>query len=409
METNNTDTAAQARIEDVADCAAQVDAQVKRVLGRVMAQRRSVEVAFAYAVALSPGTRANCWAIAEAAGHEGWHRMQGLLGSYVWDWKDLRARLPALAAAWLPGDGADLIGPGIAIDETADLKAGDFTACVAPQHAGVTNSVENCVTTVFSAYVTPGGQAWADFDVYMPGRWAKDMPRRREAGIPDDLEFATKPQLAIRQLERLVAAGLPLRWAAADEVYGRSSKLRKACKKARIASVFIVPCNFTVTTPAGNAITAEEAVADAVFERRSCGNGSKGPRYSDWSLVATADPRESLLIRRLISRPDQYTFYLCYAPEGRPATLTCFVTIAGRRWPVEETFKTGKDVLGWDQSQTRSFDGICQAHRPGRPRPAPEHRHPQRPDRRHHPPARPLRERHRNRTRHPRRHGRERR
>ena len=124
METNNTDTAASARIEDVADCAAQVDAQVKRVLGRVMAQRRSVEVAFAYAVALSPGTRANCWAVAEAAGHEGWHRMQGLLGSYVWDWKDLRAGLPALAAAWLPGDGADLIGPGIAIDETADLKAG---------------------------------------------------------------------------------------------------------------------------------------------------------------------------------------------------------------------------------------------------------------------------------------------
>ena len=193
----------------------------------------------------------------------------------------------------------------------------------------------------------------------MPERWAKDMRRRREAGIPDDLEFATKPQLAIRQLERLAAAGLPLRWAAADEVYGRSSKLRKACKKARIASVFIVPCNFTVTTPAGSAITAEEAVADAVFERRSCGNGSKGPRYSDWSLVATADPRESLLIRRLISRPDQYTFCLCYAPEGRPATLTCFVTIAGRRWPAEETFKTGKDVLGWDQSQTRSFDGIC--------------------------------------------------
>ena len=53
-----------------------VDAQVRAVLGRVMARRRSVEVAFAYASALSPGTRANCWAIAEAAGHEGWGRMQ---------------------------------------------------------------------------------------------------------------------------------------------------------------------------------------------------------------------------------------------------------------------------------------------------------------------------------------------
>ena len=73
-----------------------------------------------------------------------------------------------------------------------------------------------------------------------------------------------------------------------------------------------------------------------MFERRSCGNGEKGPRYSDWALAATADPREFLLIRRLPSREkNQYTFYLCWAPEGRPATMTYFITIAGRRWPVE--------------------------------------------------------------------------
>ena len=51
--------------------------------------------------------------------------MQGLLGSYQWDWKELRAQLPALAAAWIPVPGGDLIGPGIAIDETAQLKNGD--------------------------------------------------------------------------------------------------------------------------------------------------------------------------------------------------------------------------------------------------------------------------------------------
>ncbi len=149
-------------------------AQVRVVLGRVMAQRRSVEVAFGYAAALSPDRRANCWALAEAAGHEGWHRMQALLGTYRWEWRDLRAELPALAAAWLPDGQDDLIGPGIAIDETAQLKNGDATACVAPQHAWCTGKVENCVTTVFSAYVTAGGQAWADFDVYMPQRWASE-------------------------------------------------------------------------------------------------------------------------------------------------------------------------------------------------------------------------------------------
>ena len=111
------------------------------------------------------------------------------------------------------------------------------------------------MTTVFSACVTAGGQAWADFDVYMPGRWAKDMPRRREAGIPDDLAFATKPQLAIGKLERLVAAGLPLLWAAADEVYGRSGKLRKACRKAR-TGVRWSSCPATSRhPPGGNVIT----------------------------------------------------------------------------------------------------------------------------------------------------------
>jgi DDE superfamily endonuclease len=212
---------------------------------------------------------------------------------------------------------------------------------------------------VFSAYVTAHAQAWADFDVYMPERWAQDLPRRAAAGIPDGLEFATKPQLAINQLERLLAAGLPARWIAFDEVYGRSGKLRTTAAKAGLAYVAIIPCDYQVTLPSGTAIRADEAVKDAVFERRSCGNGSKGPRYSDWAMTATSIPGQYLLIRRLISRPGQFTFYLCWAPPGRPATLTYFITIAGRRWPVEETFKTGKDVHGWDQSQVRGFEAIC--------------------------------------------------
>jgi SRSO17 transposase len=324
-----------------------------------MAQQRSAGTGFGYVCALAPGVRANCWDLAEAAGHEGWHRMQALLSTYKWDWKELRAQLPALAAAWLPGRDGDLIGPGIAIDETAQLKKGDATACVAPQHAGCTGKVENCVTTVFSAYVTPAGAAWADFDIYMPKRWAQDLPRRRAAGIPDDLAFTTKPQLAIGQLRRLKAAGLPARWTAADEVYGRSSAFREACQEAGLAYVVIIPCDYRITTPACTTVRAGEAAADAVFERRSCGTGTKGPRLSDWALIATGRPREFLLIRRLLSRPDQLTYYLCWAPEDRPATTTYFIAIAGRRWPAEETVKTGKDILGWDQSQARVWDAAC--------------------------------------------------
>src|SRR5260370_7886734 len=146
--------------------------------------------------------------MSETAGHEGPHRMQSLLRSYKWPWEKVRAALPALAAACLAEDQGDLMGPGVASDETADLKKGNSTACVSPQHAGVTGKVENCVTWVFAALVTASGQAWVDFDMYMPDCWAKDPGRRRKAGIPGRLKFATKPDLAITHLRRLAPSGL---------------------------------------------------------------------------------------------------------------------------------------------------------------------------------------------------------
>ena len=286
--------------------------------------------------------------------------MQALLSRWKWPWEKAREELPGLAAACLPEDPDDPACPGLAIDETADLRKGNATACVAPQHAGVTGKVEICVTWAFTALVTAFGQAWIDFDVYMPKSWADDSVRRRKAGIPGKLTFATKPELAIAQVKRLMAAGTRAVWAAADEVYGRSGEFRAALRALSLAYVVIVPCSQPVTLAKDKVIRADQAIPDAVFERRSCGNGEKGPRYGDWALIATADPRELLLIRRLPDRErNQYTFYLCWAPEGRPATMTYFITIAGRRWPIETTFKTGKTLSGRDQCQARTWHAIC--------------------------------------------------
>ena len=328
-------TAAGASIEDVLDCTARADALVSGVLTGVMTQRRAVGTALDYVRALSRKVAGNCWSMSETAGHEGPHRMQSLLRSYKWSWEKARAALPALAAACLADDPGDRIGPGVAFDETADLKKGSSTACVSPQHAGVTGKVENCVSWVFAALVTASGQAWADFDMYMPDCWAKDPGRRRKAGIPGRLKFATKPDLAIAQLRRLAASGLRFFWVAADEVYGRSGLFRETCRELSLAYVMIIPCDYRVTIAGKISVRADGMINDAVFERRSCGNGTKGPRYGDWAMIATARPREFLLIRRLDREKNPYTFYLCWAPEGRPATMTYFITIAGRRWPVE--------------------------------------------------------------------------
>ena len=224
--------------------------------------------------------------------------------------------------------------------------------------------MENCVTTVFSAWVTTSGQAWADFDVFMPGAVGEGPDGG--AGppeIPAKLERKTKPQLAIGQIGRLLDAGLPAKWAAYDEVYGRSGELRRFCESRDLAYVAVIPRDFRVTLPSGAVVRADQAAGNAVFERRSCGNGAKGPRLADWALLATSSPRHVLLIRRLLSRPDDLAFYLCWSPQGTPATMTYFITIAGRRWPAEQAFKTGKDILGWDQSQARTWDAVL----PGTP------------------------------------------
>jgi SRSO17 transposase len=353
-------TAAPASIGDVLASIERADALVMRFLAVLMRQQRSLAAAMGYILALGRDVRANCWDLAERAGDGKPYRFHRLLRSYRWSWEDGREMLPGLAQQVLGTEPDDEIGPGLAVDETTDLKKGTATACVSPQHSGVTGRVENCVTWVFSALVTASAQAWAWFDLYMPEEtWAKNLQRRKKAGIPGDLAFATKPQLAIAQVKTLVALGIRFLWVAADEVYGRSKDFRDTCRVLGLSYVVIIPCDYKVTLARNTApARADEAAARAVFERRSAGNGTKGPRYSDWALIATASPDEFLMVRRLDRGENEYTYYVCHAAAGRPATLTYFVTIAGRRWPVETSFKNGKDAFGWDQSQARTWNGL---------------------------------------------------
>lgn len=348
-----------ASIGDPVAAVARANALVSAVLGRLLKRKRSIAAALMYMLALGRDVRANCWDLSEKAGLEpGDGTFHRLLGRYRWSWEQGRDMLPRLAQEALgtgPDDDGE-IGPGLAVDETTDLKRGMATACVSPQHSGVTGKTENCVTWVFSALVTSTGQCWAWFDLYMPECWAKDPARRKKAGIPRGLRFATKPELAIAQVRAVIECGVRICWVAADEVYGRSGDFRAACRAAFLSYVVIIPCDYKVTLAKGTAkVRADKAARDAVFERRSAGNGTKGPRYGWWALLATADPEEFLLVRKLEREKNPYTYYLCHAAPGHPATLKYFVLITGSRWPVETSFKSGKDGFGWDQSQVATW------------------------------------------------------
>jgi SRSO17 transposase len=259
-----------------------------RIAGR-FAQACSRKRARAYLLGLlSRSERKIGWTIAELAGDATPDGMQRLLNFYSWSADAVRDDLRSYVTAAIGDPGGVLIP-----DETGFLKKGMMSAGVARQYSGTAGRVENCQVGVFLAFAVPGGgRALIDRELYLPQSWTDDRDRCQQAGIPDDRQFATKPELARQMIERAIGAGMPFRWVAADEVYGQHTPLRDWLEQQRVRYVLAVPKSFTVVTGAGK-IRADEltaAVPAAGWQQVSCGQGAKGPRYYDWALIATTSP-----------------------------------------------------------------------------------------------------------------------
>jgi SRSO17 transposase len=145
----------------------------------------------------------NCWTLAGQAGDATPDKMQRLLERAAWDAADAMAVVREFAVAHL-GDPA---GAVLVVDESGQEKAGEHTAGVKRQYLGCAGRVANGINVVYASYAAPAGHAVIDARLYVPADWAGDRDRRRGAGIPEDLEFATKPQLAGEIIKDLLAEG----------------------------------------------------------------------------------------------------------------------------------------------------------------------------------------------------------
>jgi SRSO17 transposase len=245
------------------------------------------------------------------------------------------------------------------VDETGDVKKGSRTVGVRRQYTGTAGRIENSQVAVFLTYAARRGHGFLDRRLYLPRSWTSDPDRRRAAGIPVGVEFATKPALATAMIADAVAAGVPARWVAGDEVYGADPRLRETVRALGLGYVLQVAANRRVTTPAGvfrvDALPA--LIPEKAWHEYSAGAGSKGPRYYAWAWVELlpdgAQPgRYQLLIRR--NRATGELAYLrCYAPV--PVPLSTLVRVAGQRWRIEESFQAAKELVGLDQHQVRRW------------------------------------------------------
>ncbi|WP_433132567.1 IS701 family transposase [Micromonospora sp. CA-240977] len=129
------------------------------------------------------------------------------------------------------------------VDETGILKKGIKSAGVQRQYSGTAGRTENCQLGVFLAYASPHGRTLIDQELYLPRGWCDTLARRAEAGIAPGVEFATKPALGLRMIERAITAGLPAKWVTADEATGRTRSSGPGCSSR--ASATSSPCPAT--------------------------------------------------------------------------------------------------------------------------------------------------------------------
>lgn len=279
----------------------------------------------------------NCWTLAEAAGHASPCPMQHLLSRARCD---DRAMLDA-AADWtveqLNGEQAGTGGDAILIvDETSDEKSSADCAGAARQYCGATGSIALCQVAVTLTYAVPAGHALIGRALYLPADWAADEERRELAGVPDEVMFATKPELAGELLKQAHDRGISASFVAGDEVYG-CLDLRRSIRGLRSGYVMAVRSNHMVTLPSGRRLTVKTArnlVRPSMWQRMRTGSATKGAKDYHWAMIEITpddtpgghDDGHAFLLLRRHRYTGTISYYLCWSP--RPVPLAKLIEVA---------------------------------------------------------------------------------
>jgi SRSO17 transposase len=304
----------------------------------------------------------NCWTLAEAAGHASPYRMQHLLSRARVDERQMLDAAADWAAARLTA-GQDEDDVVLIVDETADEKSSADCAGAARQYSGTVGGIAMCQVAVTLTCAAPAGHALIGRALYLPADWAADEERRELAGVPDEVMFATKPQLAGDLLQRAHDRGIRAGFTAGDEVYG-GLDLRKSIRERGAGYVMAVRSNYMVTVAPGRRLTVKTAASLAkpgMWQRMRTGSATKGAKDYHWAMIEITpddtpegqDPGHAVLLLRRHRYTGTVSSYLCWTPH--PVPLARLIKVAVTRWRIEEDHQLAKQVSGLDSSQVTTW------------------------------------------------------
>lgn len=301
----------------------------------------------------------------------GRHRkpVQHFVGAGAWDDEAVMAELRLHVAEALADPDAVLV-----LDPSAFPKSGADSCGVQRQWCGRLGKVENCQVGAFLAYVSAAGMALVDRRLYLPQEWAGDSKRRRQAHVPEGVQFQESWRIGLDLIDR-AGADLPFGWVAGDDEFGRCAEFRAGLRRRRLRYVLDVPCN-TLIRDLGEAAAPgrrrppwrrvdvwAKALPRSRWRKVRLGDGSKGPKVV-WAAEAwvqakdedgCAGPRERLVVLRTVNQEPRVWYTLAGAAVEVP--LAKLAEVHARRHGAEELFGAGKGEVGLGQYEVRSWVG----------------------------------------------------
>lgn len=299
--------------------------------------------------------RKNGKQLADFAGEATPCNVQYFLGRSTWNADEVGEDLRRYVADNLGGEDGVLI-----VDETSFRKNGKKSIGVERQYSGTDGQIENCQIGVFIAYHSRHGHALVDRAIYVSQNWFDDRRRCRAAAIPEEVRFATKPELARILLARTLASNLSIRWITADAVYGGDDRFRRFLEERPLDYVLAVP-NSQTLAPSTDHRTIEEHAASIPkrdWRRMAAESDDKKERSYGWAYHSLAQGAaggwtKGLLVRRVVGDPTPPAYRLTHAPTSTdPRRL---VEVAESRRAAEECFVQAKEECGLDEYEVRTL------------------------------------------------------
>jgi SRSO17 transposase len=256
------------------------------------------------------------------------------------------------------------------IDDTGFPKHGKHSVGVKHQYCGQVGKQTNCQVAVSLSIANHFASLPVAYQLYLPDTWANDPALRKKAGIPDEIEFATKPKIARAQIEWAVKAGIPRGVALMDVAYGSDLSLRRSMREQEVIYAVAVKGSTLVRKVARRAqpMSAAELAARVperefrTVEWREGTNDTLASRFYRMRVQAAGEgtrddePAEWLLMEWPKGEKEPTKFWLSTLPENMP--LGRMVDITMMRWRIERDYQELKQEVGLGHFEGRGWRGF---------------------------------------------------